>query len=343
MAYGPTRTSYRKRGMSASRGRRVSTYKKGRSSYRSKAVSKARTATVAARKRTIASNSRAIKKLRAQAYGAVQRNIDYTGDFTFHRDQPLLFQLTNFDSGAQKGPRVMSLANGHLTSRGNFTAYDHGGSRDYMEDSSNGHIMNGPKAKLLSSLIDLKFHGFVKDTRIRVDIVRCKKIVSDFWSDAQTHNFLPHTLSGLTRICGHTPNEIDRKSFEVIQTKYGYLNSQESISFSDAATGEEETTQPTTSPFKRMVFKVNYKGKVLKQLDETQSETYVADVDNPNASDAQFTPANGGYHYTNQHPLATWWMLISTDNANSLEGIVDSQHQPNVSIIRKNVWRDAVG
>lgn len=342
MAYGPNRTSYRKRPVPSSRARRASTYKKGRSSFRSKTVSKARVKTVAARKRTIKTNSRAIKKLRAEAFGPVQRTIDYTTDLTFHRDQPLLFQLTNFDSGYNRGPRVMSLSNGSLTSRGNFIAYNNDAGRDYLEDESNNHMMNGPKAKLLSSLIDLKFHGFVKDTRIRVDIVRCKKIVSDFWSDAQTHNFLPHTLPALTRLCGHSMNEISKKDFEIIQTKHAYINSQESISMTDASTGEEETTQPTTSPFKRMCFKVNYKGKVLKQLDETPSEAYAADANNPNASDGAFDSGFGGYHYTNQHPLATWWMLISTDNSNTLEGLIDSQHQPNVSIIRKNVWRDPV-
>lgn len=326
--YAPSRATYRER---------VATNKK-------KAVSKARSVkTVAARKRTIKRNTAAIRKLRNELYGPVQRSITYnSATFNIHRDHPALFCVTTPDHGHAHGPRIMSLdaTTGNLSSLTHFEQYlGEGYSRgDYVDDDAH-HIANGPKLKLLTVDLAFNVHGYVHDTRVRIDIIRCKKMVHAFWKDEQAKQYLPYTLPALKRITGHTPNEIPRKDMEILATRYVYLNSEEFTTFTDAAVGEEETNPPSTPGSRRcrIYLKLN---KVIKQLDHSTDEDTGAEISIDAGSNV--FGSGGGYQYNNVHPLANIWCLMSTDSSLNWSGLIDAKHNVNIDIVRKLAWRDHI-
>lgn len=325
--YAPYRTAYQKRKTTARR----------------KSIKKARSVkTVAHRKRAIKRNTTAIRKLKDEMFGPLQRNISTTEtDVTLHRDHPVLFLVSNPDSGYAKGPSLITTpATGStMSALTHFNPYHGEGAAngDFLDDDHD-HIANGPKLKLISVDLDFQFAGFVPNTRVRVDIIRQKRMNTAFWRDETSKNFLPYTLQSLRNICGHTPNEIPRKDFQILATKHVWLNSREEISFTDASTGEEETTAPTTARTKRchIYLRLN---KVFKQLDVSTAELNQMEENVTGGRGVGGT--SGGYHFTNIHPLANIWCLISTDHTFNVAEVIDGQHAVKCSIVRKCTWRDA--
>ena len=126
------------------------------------------------------------------------------------RDPPLLLHVQNLDCG-QHGPSFYTTnlqGATHPYSLAAFTPYHGEGASggDYDEDQA-GAVPNGPYIKINRVTYHFQFAGNVHDTNITIHVVRQKKMITDFWSDTRTHNFLPHTLRSFRNLAGFTANK----------------------------------------------------------------------------------------------------------------------------------------
>lgn len=357
MAYGQRKRVYAPRTVSNTR---RSSYSRAVSTRRKSTFTKARSKplTVRANRSMANKNKKAIRKLQSNQWGTYQAVTSTltqptVGGFIVLRDHPLLFEVTNPMSGSH-GPDLYTTSHQSHgnTARLTYSFQDFQGPGnahgDYM-DSETKHIPNGPMIRLNWVNLQFKFTGVLTDTRITVHILRQKKIVHDFWQQAAVgvnHMFLPETLQSMTNIAGFTPNKIDTKTFEIVASRRVYLNSEASQQSLDGGinyTMEQSTTADTK--ICRIALKLN---KVLKQLHVSEDEPNgeidlnVAEAPNP------LYASKGPYKYTNLHPLAAMWCLISTDDTQTLSDILpdaDGVNRGNlkVEVIRRCVWQDRRG
>lgn len=286
-------------------------------------------------RKAINTNRRQLRKLTNQLWGEFQEQKSVTTNpITVLANQPALFHVTN-PASDQHGPYIHTcdfLTGNHYLTDNHFHKWQGPSDMDNDENDEK-HIPNGPKLKLLFADFQFKFHGFVNDTRLRVDFIQQKNITTDFWNVNQPRQFLPNTIPGFANIAGFDPNEIDKKNYRVLKTKYLFMNAAGSSNATDTLQ-DRDTTSATTPPSKFCHIRLNL-NKILKQLDSSLHE--VTGLDDQAASVDHTGVGHGGpWRYENQHPLSNIWCLISSDDKTTWDG-----DHPTVEIIRKMAWRDS--
>jgi len=329
---------YRGSTRTRTRSTRLSSTFRGNKTGRKTAFAKAR-AKPTTNKRQITKLNKSVSTLKKFQWGQFQSQTSILSgnDHVIVRDHPLLLHVNNCNSGIH-GPELCTINGlGQVTTTGAvFNAYQGEGAPngDYQDDDV-GNIANGPILKHNWAIFDFKFTGFMNDCRIRVDVIRQKRYLTDFWSDEHTHQFLPHTLASFKNLAGFTPNRIDTSTFQVIQTKYLYLNSRGSQNVADTSQ-DRNTTEATTAPTKRCRISLRL-NKVYKQLDSSEHQTTGAeDFD---VGDAGVAHHHGPWRYTNIHPLSNMWILLSSDDTRNLEDIIGGD-KLKVECIRRMTWQD---
>ena len=291
---------------------------------RATAVAKARARPI----RAIAKNTRTLKKLVNKVRGPLQTQIStYTGGGLHHvlAESPFLFHVNDPGVGTN-GPRMwhrnLAQSSVHVFGNNQFEKYTDDGYNEHM----NKHM---PNAHVYMVGVDLQFQisGFVDNTHVRIDIIRQKKINTDFYNQSNATNYLPQTLGNLKELAGFSANELNRQVFEVISSKKVFLNSRGSSNLLDTSQ-DRETIRGTTSNVKHCHIYVPI-NKDLKMLENHLDESWGMD----------HALANHPYDYTNQNPLQNIWCLISCDDKTQMDSIVTGD-AVSVSIIRKCYWRD---
>jgi hypothetical protein len=313
---------------------------------RAAAVSKSRKklATPAGRKTAITANTRAIGALRQQIYGPLQTQRSHSeSGFYVVASRPVLFQVNNPECGAKGASILRETENGDFVSRimgFNKASYSSGLP---FYDKEEDNVVNGPKLLLKQVELQFKVHGFLDDTRVRIDVIRQKKVVNrNHWNyhDANEH-FMPHMAKGLKNIAGFSSNEIDRNYFEVLATRHLYFNSKGSSNVADTTSGTV-TSEATTPPTKYCKIDLKFgKGKVCKQLTSSVDQTSGSDAPDQDI-EVEEIDAKGSYSWENQHPLSNVWCLISSDDGTAFGSLIDGD-AVEVQILRKCVWRDFRG
>ena len=291
----------------------------------------------AANRAAIYSNARAISRLKSESYGAVQQQVSTLLAVPRIRDNyPIAIHVNNVTSGLNSGKtwcvedvggtglgrHVVQKTSSYFNKwAGTEVANYH----EMDQEETPGNLVS-TKMKLLSVDFQIKFSGFMKDTRIRVDVVRQKRVFTAFWSDdSSVAQYLPHTLRGFEGLAGFGPNHIDKDTFQVLQTKYVYLNSAPSHNLEDA-TQDRRTADPTTAPTKYCHVHVPI-NKKLCLIDTNYASSHFEE----------------NFSFNNMSPLHNIWLLISCDDGSSLpENVTDivTGDYLTTEIIRTCKWRD---
>ena len=334
-------------GRSSRRDTARTTYATRTKAARTTAASKARKRlfTTAGRKTAIKANTRAIRDLRLNMYGPLQTQRSHSeSGFYVVSSRPVLFQVNNPECGAKGASILRETENGDFVSRiMGFTKASYSTSLPFY-DKEEDNVVNGPKLLLKQVELQFKVHGFLDDTRVRIDVIRQKKVVNkNHWNyhDANEH-FMPHMAKGLKDLAGFSPNEIDRRFFEVLATRHLYFNSKGSSNVLDTA-NSAITTEATTAPTKycKIDLKFPKGGKVCSQLTSSLDQTTGQDATDQDI-EVEEVDAKGSYSWENQHPLSNIWCLISSDDQTAFGSLVDGD-AVEVQILRKCVWRDIRG
>ena len=294
--------------------------------------------------KAIVRNAKAIKRLKQEQYGPIQRQISIMhpngGALHVTAGSPLLFQVNNINTGIQ-GPYMW-----HINGFGNVNHTSHSFVKwadpaDMYHDKDDDHYPNGPKLKLLSVELEFEFSGFVDCTHISVHIIRQKKMVDpNFYNQNKADQFLPMTLTGMKNIAGFDPNRRDRSVFQVIAQKKIFMNSKGSANVLDTI-ANVNTIEGSTAPCKTC--KIYYRpNQVMKTLvSPTIEDADVHAGSHPPTVDATMRPHSSVWAYDNLHPLASHWCLISCDDKTALGDIVTGD-AVSVKINRRLVWRDPI-
>ena len=277
-------------------------------------------------------------------YGPVQTQRSQTeSSFIVVASRPVLFQVNNPETGT-KGASVLREDNNgdHVIRIMGFNKCSYTGLQLY--DKEEDHVVNGPKILLKEVELQFKVHGFLDDTRVRIDVIRQKKAVDkDVWNyhDSNTH-YMPHLAHGMKDLAGFSPNEIDPSFFEILATRKLYFNSKGSSNVLDTA-NSEITTEATTVPTKYCTINVKFPkgGKVCKQLHSSIDETTGSDAVDQDIEVLE-VDAKGSYSWENQHPLSNIWCIVSCDDQTAFGSDVTGDSCA-VEVIRKCVWRDIRG
>lgn len=339
MAYGPPqnrKSSVTFRSGTRQRATAASTLQKY---ARAKAAAKARTITPAKTRQlntqAVLSNARAIKKLQFNQWGRIQSQTSSTQGQVVLASSPVLFHVTN-PMCNHHGPYLWHMAlTGASPTDKNFQLYQAPGSIG-MSENDETVFPNGPVMKMLSATFQFKFTGYVDDTRIRVDFFRQKRLDTDFYTQNSPDQFLPQTLEAFKNLAGFNPNQIDRAKFEILTTKYLYLNSKGSANLLDHGQ-DRNTTDATTPPSKYCTVHLKL-NKLLKMLRPPHLEEFGQEV--PQGEDSTTHHPHGSmWCYDNQHPLSNIWCLISTDDETAIASAATGD-AVTVEIIRKITFQD---
>ena len=106
-------------------------------------------------------------------------------------------------------------------------------------------------------------------------------------------------------------------------------------------TQDRNTTDATTSPYRRCKVRVPTKYP-LRQLDSTVKES--TGEEDLQGTEQDFARDNLRHHgsnwaYNNIHPLASYWILISTDDQTAIGSTVTGD-SVQVKCIRRLAWQD---
>ena len=333
-------------GRDARRATARSNYATRTKTARAAAVAKARKKVADTKhKGSVAANKRAITTLRQQMYGPLQTQRSHSeSGFYVVASRPVLFQVNNPECGAKGASILRETENGDFVSRiMGFTKASYSSGLPFY-DKEEDNVVNGPKLLLKQVELQFKVHGFLDDTRVRIDVIRQKKVVNrNHWNyhDANEH-FMPHMAKGLKGIAGFSSNEIDTRFFEILATRHLYFNSKGSSNVIDTA-NSAITTEATTAPTKyaKIDLKFPKGGKVCKQLTSSVDQTTGNDATDQDI-EVEEVDAKGSYSWENQHPLSNIWCLISSDDGTAFGSLVDGD-AVEVQILRKCVWRDIRG
>lgn len=349
MPYGTRKRTYTKKyGIT----RRASTARR-QSTARKATIKRARTRTsVTTNKRAVLSNARlanknalAIKRLKFNEWGSIQSQTSSNRHgHVFSQDHPICFHVNNMYTNAD-GPFLYRPDGGNnpvILGHGSFDKWvGVGNAEGDVDDGDIKHIPNGPKLKLLWATFDFEFSGYLDNCQIRIDFVRQKKLDTDFYSPAHgVNNFLPHALGAFNRIAGFTENRIDRSKYQVIKSKFLYINSRGLQTVADASQ-DRMTTEPTTSNVKRcrVALKMN---KICKMLRDTTDEaTRVQSTDDSMATQSTHY-SDSSWGFDNQHPLSNVFCILSTSDTTGIQDFATGDRL-SVKIIRKMTWQDHVG
>lgn len=277
-------------------------------------------------KKAILQNARAIKRLSKQQLGSAQSYITLFDSPVGHhviRGSPWLFHV-NDPGYASGGSGMMHINNlGQSTSFHDWTLWkDPGG---YNEEMGT-HVAQSP---LYVRGVDLQFEiqGFCKNTHVRIDIIRQKKMDTPFWKRTNTSNYLPQTLEKLVGIAGFGPEHINTDIFQVLKTKRLFFNSKGSANLADKGQ-DRNTLDATTRNIQHchIYVPVNRTQKPVDPDLKEEMEDGVTNNTNP-------------WHFSNMHPLSNIWCLISTDDKTDIASLVTGD-AISVKCVRKFMFRD---
>lgn len=283
-----------------------------------------------ARKRTVAKNTRAIKRLKNSQHGSLQQ--------AFHRmhthvvpiaRSPVLFDMLDFtlDHPSSSGTNIQGAGfyqvNGGTLQRVSY--WDRANLTSIYWAGSNTDSVDTGKylAAWMDYTISIEGSGGLDDTRVRVDIFTAKSGPLFAQVAGSPNLLLPTSLDQLNNIAEPELNQLNPKYFKKVYTKVVYFNSRTDV----ASTVTQGATQFT--PNKRYVKFRCAPNKVCKQV--LTNPTVQGSPEEANVPDGSFGPLNVPIN----QPL---WCLLSTDDRSALTG--DAVH---ITISRQIKWRDAVG
>jgi len=211
----------------------------------------------------------------------------------------------------------------------------------YMDDNDADNWMNSPNPMVRSVKLDFEFYGHVANTHILIQIVRQKRIDTDYFrisNDRSEDMFMPQSLSKMNDMAGFASNRLDPKSFEIVTQKKVYINSKGTSNAIDLAQ-DRLTAYPTTGSRKLCSLYVPI-NKVFKQLVPTHNQ-YTGTNDSINVSTSHSHDTHGSFSFENQHPLAAYWCIISTDDTAGITDILTND-TVRFNLMRKNTWQDQI-
>jgi len=315
--------------------KRSSAYVSRGSSARKAAFARARSAP--AKPSTVKKNAQAIKQLKINSYGPLQKQITAFGDGqVVIANQPLCFQLNN-PGHALYGPQVLRA---HLSADQRVDkATDFSLCQDNLVSDMQDHQPNGPKCWIKYVQLRFRVSGFVDCTRVKFQIVKQRRIPYNLWDQHSGNNFMPALLPAFANTVGFTAHKVNRKLFQVLQEKTIYMNSRASSNALDTAE-DRETTEATTPPVKlvNMFVPIN---KAFKQLDTSTDEFPLNEEAEMNPNNEDGNLSKGSYAFDNQHPYDNLWCVITTDDESSVATIATGDRVL-VDCFRTIVWRDPV-
>lgn len=308
--------------------------------------------------RGVKQNALAIAKLKQQIYGPLQSMSSHTDhEIPLRYNQPWGFQINNPHANGSFGPNFWcSGVDGIMQTIGHYgfnpvLPHQHGYKAEWDNRCS------GPKALLVSVDLHFRFHGFVKNTNVRIMVVRQKsggaydpwgRLNSATTAGAGNSNgtpmWLPNCIGEFRGLAGWSPHFIDKKRYQVIADRRVYMDSRgvasESLGSLDVptVTMENAVNPPTTGHVKylRLNLKLN---KPIKQLQPALDFNNGDDVLNANFTNAHGASQEaGGWEFGNQHPAANLWCIIDTDEA---PGEFSNSHL-RMDVQRRVTWRDRV-
>lgn len=331
-------------------------YSRTRSAKKASYVSaKRRKPSVSKNASAVKRNTRALKKLSNDKWGAYQSQTQITSsEFTVTASAPAIVHLTNLNSETS-GPQVQypTHTSGHLaTALGNLAHFDvfagpHLGDAADIEKEYN-HKQNGPRCKWNFCDLQLEISGFLDNTNVDVWIVQERPDKRpDPWN--MTYNtkpaHLPYTVPMFSDISGFGPARFNHKHFKLLHHRKVFLNSKPSSSpGTDAANLADAGEQPTVAATTRHVKHCQIKWKpnqVISQLLNSMAPYETVEQDDLNQNVATPTNGYGNYAYDNISPIKNTFLVITTDDASTL-GSSLSGDAVTVSIIRRNVWQDSM-
>jgi len=282
----------------------------------------------------VKANTTKLARLTAKVRGPLQTQtsvLDLHGTHYPTNISPWILHVNDPGVGTH-GPDVFHVNNllNSTPAIGNFQLWQD--SEGFHEQDAQHHP-NYP-CYLIGVDYQFKISGFTQNTHIKIDVIRQKKMMGDFWEQRGNGNFLPQTLKKLKNLAGFSPNEINKEYFTVLQSRKIFLNSRGSSSIHDAALdldGIENTVDATTRNEKHCHLYVPIKA-TLKPIKSGTAELF-GDMD----SDGM----HNTFTYDKMHPLKNIWILISTDDDTEL-GDSFTGNEVKVEIIRKCLWRDQV-
>ena len=307
--------------------------------------------------RGVKQNALAISKLKQQIYGPIQSMSSRTNhEIPLRLNQPWGFHINNPHANGSWGPNWWCPG----TDGGMFQLGHYG--FDPVLPHQMGHKAewdnrcSGPRALLMSCDLHFRFHGFVKQTNIRVLVVRQKSGGAyDPWgrlnsaTTAGAHNsggtpmWLPNNIGEFRGLAGWTQHFIDRSRYEVIADRRIYMNSRgvnnESLTSDVARVTNADAVAPATTGYVKYL-RLNLKlNKPIKQLQPAVDFNNGDDVLNANFTDAHGASAeHGGWEFGNQHPAANLWCIVDTDE---LAGEFEHSHV-RMDVQRRMTWRDRI-
>jgi hypothetical protein len=301
-------------------------------------------ATTKKRKDRILANTKAIAKLQSQLYGERQCQTSYM-DTKIHvkGDRPVIFHVNNplTDGDGPLMYRQDAIGEGvHKIDGSEFDMFDQNTMYSSVTHREKKNKPNGPTLKLEWVSFQFRFHAFAADTRVRIDIVRRKRLAVDYWNQNKHANFLPNTLPQFNHICGYHPNMIQRKDYDIIKTKFLYLNSAPSndvvTAVADAADSQtDDVSEATTVPTKYCSIYLPFR-KVLTQLNSTTDQK-TSVVNNDMAVSGSLNQSQSGWAFDNQNPMNNVFAIVSTD---SMQVNPLARSAVKFDVIRRMCWRD---
>lgn len=269
-----------------------------------------------------------VNQLKMSQYGSVQRNMQnlVVSSLVPTASAPLLFDTTDFscfrNASGNQGCQVYQVtpANTVLPASG-FNIQDWAGNAYWSRQ--NADICDTGKYLPLYVKYTIRITGnrSLDNTRIRFDLfsARAKAVVPTAGASAN-NVVLPGALVHLKNMANPTLNRLNPTYFKCYTSKTIFINSQNSPQSNTSAGGNN------TANIRYYTFIVKPrrpKYQALSNPDNPQDPT-------PEVSDGNFGPLNVPI----DSPL---WMLISTDDATSLDDRVEIQ------INRECKWRDSQG
>merc|ERR1712097_195455 len=197
-----------------------------------------------------------------------------------------------------------------------------------------GNQPNGPALKILWYDLQFRIKGFLKNTRVRIDLIRQKSTPVQHWTQTDSTMYMPQYLGNFKDLCGFTANCIDTKAFEIIKTRHVYLNSKGASHPIDTAT-HTDTAYPTTASEKLVHISLPHYNRVVKQLDSSRNQNDGSD--RPIQDQDNGTEIQSNYSYDNMNPFSNVWCLITTDDLHDLADTATGDRVI-VEVIRRVGW-----
>lgn len=281
--------------------------------------------------RSIMKLQKSVKQLDLKSKGPMLKNYQtMAAQQIVATDRPLMFDLTDFTCQnadlPQDGCRVWQSNGATPPIVAPVSTFSIGQqAANPFWSNQNRDIVSGGSFTPIYGKLTLKFTGrpHLVDTRIRVDLVSYRPSAIRANAPLNPTLIMPNALTHLEDLATPNLNRINRTFFNVIQTKFCYINS----AVGDPAVAN--SVKGTTSNTKYLTFEVRPKKT------RYQSRTYPLAGDLVSANNPDVEPANGAFGPTNCPIDAPLWCIISS-NAPSTQGA----DRVLVNISRTCVWRN---